>query len=98
MAGHKCDVTVFKGLITIRERLPHADWAHIRALCRLVEYVRSKPPDRDVTTEQVAPGYTSQRCSHIDCGFRHENNRDSEQFRCPNCRYEVHAEHSSGKA
>jgi IS605 OrfB family transposase len=95
--AHDCDVIVFEDLTDIRERLPHADWHHIWAFRRLVEYVEYKPPERGVTIEQVEPDHTSQRCSHTDCGFTHEDNRDGEQFKCLNCGYEINADYNGAK-
>ena len=71
---------VFEELTDIRERLLHADWHHIRAFGHLVEYVEYKAPERGVAAEQVEPDHTSQWCSHTDCGFTHEDNRDGERF------------------
>ncbi|ERG90725.1 MAG: transposase [Haloquadratum walsbyi J07HQW1] len=90
---------VFEELTDIRERFPHAEWHHIWAFRRLVEYVeyKSKSLQRGVSVEQVAPGHTSQRCSHTDCGFPHEDNRDGEQFRCLKCRHEINADYNGGK-
>ena len=94
---HDCDVVVFEDLTDIRERLPHADWHHIWAFRRLVEYVEYKAPQRGVSVEQVPPGHTSQRCSHTDCGFTHEDNRDGEQFQCLKCGYEINADYNGAK-
>ena len=47
--------------------------------------------------EQVEPDHTSQRCSHTDCGFTHEDNRDGEQFRCLKCGYEINADYNGAK-
>ena len=94
---HGCDVIVFEDLTGIRERLPHADWHHIWAFRRFVEYVEYKSPERGVTVEQVDPGHTSQQCSHTDCGFTHEDNRDGEQFQCLKCGYEINADYNGAK-
>jgi putative transposase len=94
---HDCDVIVFEELTDIRERLPHADWHHVWAFRRLVEYVEYKAPERGVTVEQVEPDHTSQRCSHTDCGFTHEDNRDGEQFRCLKCGYGINADYNGAK-
>ena len=96
-AAHECDVIVFEDLTDIRERLPHADWHHVWAFRRLVEHVEYKAPDRGIVVEQVAPNHTSQRCSHTDCGFTHEDNRDGEQFKCLKCGYEINADYNGAK-
>ena len=92
-----CDAIVFEELDGIRERLPHAKWHHIWAFRRLFEYVEYKAPERGVSVEQVAPGHTSQRCSRMDCGFTHDNNRDGEHFHCQKCGYEVNADYNAAK-
>jgi IS605 OrfB family transposase len=94
---HECDVIVFEGLTDIRERLPHTDWHHIWTFRRLVEYVEYKAPEQGVAVKQVEPDHTSQRCSHTDCGFTHEENRDGERFRCLKCGYEINADYNGAK-
>ena len=94
---HDCDTIVFEELDGIRERLPHAKWHHIWAFRRLFEYVEYKAPERGVSVEQVAPGHTSQRCSRMDCGFTHDDNRDGEHFHCQKCGYEVNADYNAAK-
>ena len=93
---HDCETIVFEELDGIRERLPHAKWHHIWAFRRLFEYVEYKAPERGVSVEQVAPGHTSQRCSRMDCGFTHDDNRDGEHFHCQKCGYEVNAAKNVG--
>jgi IS605 OrfB family transposase len=95
--AHECDVIVFEDLTDIRERLPYAEWHHVWAFRRLVEYVEYKAPEQGVAVEQVDPDHTSQRCSHTDCGFTHEDNRDGEQFKCLKCGYEVNADYNGAK-
>jgi len=94
---HDCDVIVFEELDGIRERLPHAKWHHLWAFRRLFEYVAYKAPERGVSVEQVAPNHTSQRCSRMDCGFTHDDNRDGERFHCQKCGYEVNADYNAAK-
>ncbi|MEF8802543.1 MAG: zinc ribbon domain-containing protein, partial [Halolamina sp.] len=58
------------------------------------QYVEYKAPESSVAVEQVEPAHTSQRCSHTDCGFTHEDNRDGERFHCLKCGYEVNADYN----
>jgi putative transposase len=95
--NHDCDVIVFEELDGIRERLPHAKWHHVWAFRRLYEYVEYKAPERGVSVEQVAPNHTSQRCSRMDCGFTHEDNRHGEHFCCQKCGYDVNADYNAAK-
>jgi putative transposase len=92
-----CDVIAFEDLTNIRERLPQAKWHHVWAFRRLFEYVSYKAPERGVSVEQVEPNHTSQRCSRMDCGFTHEDNRDGEGFECQKCGYEVNADYNAAK-
>jgi len=94
---HDCNVIVFEDLTDIRERLPQAKWHHVWAFRRLYEYVSYKAPEQGVSVEQVEPNHTSQRCSRIDCGFTHEDNRHGEHFCCQKCGYEVNADYSAAK-
>jgi len=90
-----CDTIVFEDLEGIRDRLPFAEWHHIWAFRRLVEYVQYKAPKRGVSVETVEPQHTSQRCSK--CGFTHENNRDGEHFECLSCGYRINADYNASK-
>jgi len=94
---HDCDVIVFEDLTDIRERLPQANWHHLWAFRRLYEYVEYKAPERDISVEQVEPNHTSQRCSRVDCGFTHDDNRHGERFYCQKCGYEVNADYNGAK-
>jgi putative transposase len=94
---HDCDGIVFEDLTDIRERLPQAKWHHVWAFRRLFEYVSYKAPERGVSVEQVESNYTSQRCSRMDCGFTHEDNRHGTQFCCQKCGYEVNADYNAAK-
>ncbi|AXG09748.1 RNA-guided endonuclease InsQ/TnpB family protein [Haloplanus rubicundus] len=94
---HDCNVIVFEDLTNIRERLPQAKWHHVWAFRRLYEYVSYKAPEQGVSVEQVEPNHTSQRCSRIDCGFTHEDNRHGEHFCCQKCGYEVNADYNAAK-
>ena len=92
-----CGVIIFEKLDGIRKRLPSAKWHHIWAFRRLYEYVAYKAPERGVSVEQVEPNHTSQRCSRLDCGFTHEDNRNGEHFCCQKCEYAVNADYNAAK-
>ena len=87
----------FEELDGIRDRLPFAEWHHIWAFRRLVEYVSYKAPERGVSVKTAKPNHTSQRCSRLDCGFTHEKNRDGEHFCCQKCGYTVNADYNGAK-
>ena len=64
-----CTAIAFENLKHIRERISNASkfqqWA-FRELQRHVEY---KAEEYGIDVDDVAPAYTSQRCSHSECGF-----------------------------
>ena len=92
-----CDVIVFEKLDDIRDRLPFAEWHHIWAFRRLYEYVSYKASEHGVEAKRVPPNHTSQRCSRLDCGFTHEDNRNGTEFCCQNCGYTVNADYNAAK-
>jgi transposase len=55
------------------------------------EYTEYKAVEYGIGVENIAPQYTSHRCSHVDCSFTHEDNRDGEEFCCLKCCREYHA-------
>ena len=92
-----CSVIVFEDLEQIRERIPNASkfqqWA-FRELKRQTTY---KARGEGIAVESVHPAYTSQRCSHADCGFTHEDNRDGDEFACQKCGKELHADYNAAR-
>ena len=92
-----CSVIVFEDLEQIRERISNASkfqqWA-FRELKRQTEY---KARAEGVAVESVHPAYTSQRCSHADCGFTHEDNRDGDDFTCQKCGKEIHSDYNAAR-
>ena len=92
-----CSVIVFEELEQIRSHISNASkfqqWA-FRELKRQTEY---KARAEGVTVESVHPAYTSQRCSHADCGFTHEDNRDGDNFTCQKCGKALHADYNAAR-
>ena len=92
-----CSVIVFEELEQIRERISNASkfqqWA-FRELKRQTEY---KARAEGIAVESVYPAYTSQRCSHADCGFTHEDNRDGDDFACQKCGKELHSDYNAAR-
>jgi len=92
-----CSVIVFEDLEQIRERISKASkfqqWA-FRELKRQTEY---KARAEGIAVESVHPAYTSQRCSHSDCGFTHEDNRDGDDFACQKCGKELHSDYNAAR-
>jgi len=92
-----CTAIAFENLTHIRERISNASkfqqWA-FRELQRHVEY---KAEEYGIGVDDVAPAYTSQRCSHGECGFTHEDNRDDDEFECLKCGKELHADYNAAR-
>lgn len=92
-----CSVIVFEDLEQIRDRISNASkfqqWA-FRELRRQTEY---KARAEGIAVESVHPAYTSQRCSHTECGFTHEDNRDGDKFTCQKCGKELHADYNAAR-
>ncbi|SIS00347.1 RNA-guided endonuclease InsQ/TnpB family protein [Natronorubrum thiooxidans] len=92
-----CTAIAFENLKHIRKRISNASkfqqWA-FRELQRHVEY---KAEEYGIDVDDVAPAYTSQRCSHGECGFTHENNRDGDEFECVKCGKELHSDYNAAR-
>jgi putative transposase len=81
----------FEGLEQIRDRLSDDKKFHQWAFRRIQEYTEYKAAEYGIAVENIAPQYTSQRWSHVDCSFTHEDNRDGDEFCCLKCDREYHA-------
>ncbi|CAM2931087.1 RNA-guided endonuclease InsQ/TnpB family protein [Halobacterium salinarum] len=96
-ASQDCSVIVFEDLKRIRDRISGASkfqqWA-FRELKRQAEY---KARAHGIAVESVHPAYTSQRCSHTNCGFTHEDNRDGDEFACQKCGKELHSDYNAAR-
>ena len=92
-----CTAIAFENLKHIRKRISNASkfqqWA-FRELQRHVEY---KAEEYGIDVDDVAPAYTSQRCSHGECGFTHEDNRDGDEFECLKCGKQLHSDYNAAQ-
>ena len=92
-----CTTIAFENLTHIRERISNASkfqqWA-FRELQRHVEY---KAEEHGINVDDVNPAYTSQRCSHGECGFTHEDNRDDDEFECLKCGKQLHSDYNAAR-
>src|SRR6056297_3656376 len=92
-----CTAIAFENLTHIRERISNASkfqqWA-FRELQRHVEY---KAKEHGIDVDNVTPAYTSQRCSHSECGFTHEDNRDGDEFECLKCGKQLHSDYNAAR-
>ena len=92
-----CTAIAFENLKHIRKRISNGSkfqqWA-FRELQRHVEY---KAEEYGIGVDDVKPQYTSQRCSHSECGFTHEDNRDGDEFECLKCGKELHSDYNAAR-
>ena len=92
-----CTAIAFENLKHIRKRISNASkfqqWA-FRELQRHVEY---KAEEYGIDVDDVAPAYTSQRCSHGECGFTHEDNREGDVFACLKCGKQLHSDYNAAR-
>ena len=92
-----CTAIAFENMKHIRKRISNASkfqqWA-FRELHRHVEY---KAEEYGIDVDDVAPAYTSQRCSHGECGFTHEDNRDGDEFECLKCGKQLHSDYNAAR-
>jgi len=95
--AHDCTHIAFEDLEHIRTRISNASKFQQWAFRRLQEYTEYKAAKYGVVVEKIAPQYTSQRCSHVDCSFTHEDNRDGDEFECLKCGREYHADYNAAK-
>jgi len=95
--AYGCTTIVFERLDGIRDRISDASkfqqWA-FRELRRQTAY---KAKEEEIAVETVNPAYTSQRCSHTECGFTHEDNRDGDKFCCQKCGKDLHADYNAAR-
>ncbi len=94
---HDCSAIAFEDLENIRKRISNASKFQQWAFRTIQEYTEYKAEEHGILVDTVQPGYTSQRCSHSDCGFTHEDNRDGAEFECLNCGKELHADYNAAR-
>ncbi|ERH08295.1 MAG: transposase [halophilic archaeon J07HX64] len=94
---HDCSAISFENLENIRERISNASKFQQWAFRTIQEYTEYKAEEYGILVDIVQPAYTSQQCSHGECGFTHEDNRDGDEFKCLKCRTELHADYNAAR-
>ena len=94
---HDCTHIAFENLKYIRDRISNASKFQQWAFRCIQEYTEYKAAEYGIVVEKIAAQYTSQQCSHTDCGFIHEANRDGDVFCCLKCDREYHADYNAAK-
>ena len=95
--AHECTHIAFENLEHIRERISNASKFQQWIFRCIQEYTEYKAAEYGIAVEKIAPQYTSQRCSHVDCSFTHKENRDGDEFCCLECGREYHADYNAAK-
>lgn len=92
-----CTHIAFERLNYIWVRISNASKFQQWAFREIQRHVAYKAEEYGIKVENVAPQYTSQRCSHGECGFTHEDNRDGDEFECLKCGKELHADYNAAR-
>jgi putative transposase len=92
-----CTHIAFERLTYIWTRISNASKFQQWAFHELQRQVAYKAGAYGIGVEKVAPQYTSQRCSHGECGFTHEDNRDGDEFECLKCGKELHSDYNAAR-
>ena len=94
---YDCSAIAFENLENIRVRISNASKFQQWAFRTIQEYTEYKAEEYGILVDTVQPAYTSQRCSHSECGFTHEDNRDGDEFECLKCGKELHADYNAAR-
>jgi putative transposase len=94
---HDCDAIAVENLKQIRDRISDEKKFQQWAFNQLQDYIAYKAEEYGMLVDDVAPQYTSQRCSHGECGFTHAENRDGDEFECQKCGKELHADYNAAR-
>jgi len=92
-----CDTIVLEDLEQIRDRISNASKFQQWAFRKLGRQITYKAKAEGVGVEIVNPAYTSQQCSHTECGFTHDDNRDGDEFACLKCGKELHSDYNAAR-
>jgi putative transposase len=94
---HDCDAIAVENLKQIRDRISDEKKFQQWAFNQLQDYIAYKAEEYGILVDDVEPQYTSQRCSHSECGFTHEDNRDGDEFECRKCGRTWHADYNAAR-
>ena len=94
---HDCVGIALEDLDGIRDRIANASKFQQWAFNELQRYIEYKAEEYGIVVEYVNPAYTSQRCSHGECGHVDEDNRDGDAFECLQCGKSLHADYNAAR-
>ncbi|WP_277542896.1 RNA-guided endonuclease InsQ/TnpB family protein [Haloarcula laminariae] len=92
-----CTAIAFENLGNIQERISNGSKFQQWAFSELQRHVEYKAEEYGINVDDVAPAYTSQRCSHGKCGFTHEDNRNGDKFQCMKCGKQLHSDYNAAR-
>jgi len=92
-----CDAIAVENLKQIREGISDGKKFQQWAFNELQSLINYKAEEYGILVTEVNPQYTSQRCSHSECGFTHEDNREGDEFECQKCGKELHADYNAAR-
>ncbi|GAB6878336.1 RNA-guided endonuclease TnpB family protein [Halorubrum gandharaense] len=92
-----CTAIAFENLKHIRERISNGSKFQQWAFKELQRHVEYKAEEYGIGVDDVSPSYTSQQCSHSECGFTHEDNRDGDEFECLKCGKQLHSDYNAAR-
>ncbi|MFC6952741.1 transposase [Halorubellus litoreus] len=95
--AHECTAIAFENLEHIRDRISAASKFQQWSFRKLKRYAEYKAEEYGIGVEDVSPAYTSQRCSHTECGFVHEDNRIGDEFECVKCGKKLHSDYNAAR-
>jgi transposase len=77
---HNCSTIAFGDLENIRERILNASKFQQWAFHTIQKFTVYKAEYYEILVDIVQPAYASQQCSHSECGFTRDHNRDDDKF------------------
>jgi IS605 OrfB family transposase len=92
-----CQTIVLEDLESVRDRISNASKFQQWAFRKLGRQITYKANAEGITVEVVNPAYTSQQCSHTECGFTDKDNRDGDEFVCQKCGKELHSDYNAAR-
>lgn len=94
---HGADIIAVENLKNIRERMSNGSKFQQWTFKELQRQIQYKAEAEGMSMKTVDSAYTSQQCSHTNCGFTHENNRDGDEFKCQKCGKSLHADYNAAR-
>jgi len=95
--NHGVDIIAVENLKNIRERISNGSKFQQWTFKELQRQIQYKAEAESISMKTVDPEYTSQQCSHTECGFTHPKNRGGDRFECLKCGKQLHADYNAAR-